>query len=160
MALFELAVSNKEGIFKQKDQEQIIEHLASIDNPLLGGREALLRVILYNYYNADPNNVRISFENLDIGRFSPEEVEKYVGRFVADTRHFLYCKEIMESLVESVISQNKTTRASLTLEELQKEGIISKRFRVVEKNDNENMRYEYIPTTFEDFRQLIYSIKQ
>ena len=151
MTLFALAVMNKEDIFRQNDQKQVLEHLASIDDGLLG-KKGILKVILYNYYGAEPDNAGRPIEWETMGEFSAEEVEKYVGRFIADAKHFLFCKELMESLIEPVMAQNKT-KTSVTLDELANKRIVTKLLWVVEKNDGGRERYEYIPATVESLRR-------
>ena len=140
-------VIRDKDIFNQKNQEQILEHLASLDAFNMHGQKGFLRVILYNYYCADPNNIGHQIELEDTDKFLTEEVEKYVGRFIADARHFLYCKELIESLMETVIAQ-KETRVSAPLGK-----IIRDLIWVVEKNDNVSVQYEYIPASLEDIRR-------
>jgi len=132
-------------IFKQKNQEQILEHLAS---PSMGfqteGKNGFLRIVLYNYFRADSKNIGRRIEPADTDDFSIEEKEKYVGRFIADARHFLYCKDLIESLIESEIAQDNA-RESAPLGAIAHELIL-----VLEKKDDEKVRYEYILGSFED----------
>jgi len=143
-ACFEAVVSKKD-IFMETDQDKVRQHLASIYQPLPwegDHSKTFLRLILYRYHAVDGNARNLIATQKDIestDEFSTDETNKYLDRFIADARHFLYCRELIESLIEKVDSQNEKRTA------VPMPGTTRRIISVIKKNDGGSVQYEYVP---------------